>query len=155
MTFPSSYSFYVTLMSQVDTDEFPNNFISKSGCRDPFDSWVRIGRWGWSASPCPPSLRWMKTLSMARIPCCTCSGTNACWTPTTINCTINVENSPCWAKTCQERPCCLRDNNFSKPSSDATIKIEPIESCHEANWPRTMAQSCTRRLSGRAMGICC
>ena len=25
MTFPSSYSFYVTLMSQVDTDEFPNN----------------------------------------------------------------------------------------------------------------------------------
>ena len=25
MTFPSSYSFYVTLMSQDDTDEFPNN----------------------------------------------------------------------------------------------------------------------------------
>ena len=25
MTFPSSYSFYVTLMSQGDTDEFPNN----------------------------------------------------------------------------------------------------------------------------------
>ena len=25
MTLPSSYSFYVTLMSQADTDEFPNN----------------------------------------------------------------------------------------------------------------------------------
>ena len=131
------------------------NHICRLENHAPFDSCVRIGRWGWSACPCPPYLWWVKTLLMPRIPCCTCSGTNACWTTMTTNCTINTENSLCWVKTCQEHPCCLRDNNFSKPSSNATIKIEPIKSCHEANWPTTMAPSCTRRLSGRAVGICC
>ena len=128
--------------------------VSKTACHVPFGSWAPIGKSGWSVCRCPTFQLWENRLWPPWIPSCTCDGTSACWTPTTTNTTINVENSPSWAIRWPKRTYWPRGNNFSKPSCDVTTKPEPNASSPKANWPRPMASSCTPSSSGPRTGIC-
>ena len=156
MTFPSTHSFYVTLLSQDDKEEFPHNQSASFKNRLPRP--IRFVGSDWQVG--------LVHLSIPNVPLVARdllgdveSVLYVRWHVRLLNPRDNRYyhyrqefNQVGFHMT--QSDLLTTGQQFSKPSCIAMNEHWPTAPRRKPNWPRTMAPSCTLASSGRRTGIC-